>query len=222
MNRFREKVVSLGLNYRRELTVIIVVNVLVLIVSIAVPLVLGNYLLMLIGVPVLVAFNVIYLMRYNGGNAKREKALQDELVYLLSYFKIYLTNGYNVYQAIREIVPYAGVELQEMLNELLTDIDADKSVDPFIKFARNFHLLAIEQLMISIYQMIDEGNRTNYLRQFELIFDKLQDEMHASLIDKKQSALQSASIFPLIGSALLIIVVTMGVIGVIGDMVNGF
>ena len=83
------------------------------------------------------------------------------------------------------------------------------------------NILAIEQLMISIYQMIDEGNDSPYLMQFETIFSKLRDELYASIIEKRNKELGNMSLFPLLGSSLLIIMISFGVMEVIGGMISG-
>ena len=48
--------------------------------------------------------------------------------------------------------------MKEKIEIFLKEIDDDKTVQPFINFARKFSLLIIESIMISIYQMVDEGN----------------------------------------------------------------
>lgn len=221
MGKFRTKIDALGLNYRKEILIFSIGNVVVLLAAVGIPFLFDNMYLFVMAAPLLLAFNGWQLFRYKSIAANKEKSAREELVYLLSYFKIYLANGYNVYSAFREIMAFAGPELKEKLSELLAGIDEDKSVRPFIRFAKSFNLLAVEQLMVSIYQLVDEGNATNYLRQFEIIFSKLEDELSASLIERKRNALAGAAAFPLIGAAILIIVVTSGVIDVIGEMVNG-
>ena len=77
------------------------------------------------------------------------------------------------------------------------------------------------QLMISVYQMVDEGNSSSYLRQLEVLFAKLSDELYTKEFQKQDKKLGSMTAFPLIGSAILILMITVGVINVIGDMISG-
>ena len=76
-------------------------------------------------------------------------------------------------------------------------------------------------MMVSIYQMIDDGSNSAYLSQFELIFDKFSTILHESELQNKDRKLASMSYGPLIGSAFLIILITVGIVSVIGGMLNG-
>ena len=69
--------------------------------------------------------------------------------------------------------------------------------------------------------MVDEGTNLAYLQQFELLFAKLREESLKDELDHKYKSLSSATIFPLIGSALLIVMITFGIIEVIGESLNG-
>ena len=69
--------------------------------------------------------------------------------------------------------------------------------------------------------MIDEGNDSPYLIQFENTFTKLRNEMYESLIEKRNKDLGNMSVFPLVGSALLIVMISFGVMEVIGGMISG-
>ncbi|HBS10712.1 MAG TPA: hypothetical protein DEA28_03205, partial [Firmicutes bacterium] len=57
------------------------------------------------------------------------------------------------------------------LIELLDNIDNDKTIKPFITFANYFNDKKIEEVMIAIYEMVNEGNNENYINQFVSIFE---------------------------------------------------
>ena len=69
--------------------------------------------------------------------------------------------------------------------------------------------------------MIDEGNDSPYLIQFESIFSNLRDELYQSIIQKKDKSLANMTMLPLVGSGLLIVMITFGVIQVMGEMISG-
>lgn len=140
---------------------------------------------------------------------------------MLSFFKTYIKNDYSVYQCFVEISNFTSGLLLERINKLIEEIDNDKSITPFINFSNHFHSMQIEQLMICLYQMVDEGTNLAYLQQFELLFAKLREESLKDELDHKYKSLSSATIFPLIGSALLIVMITFGIIEVIGESLNG-
>ena len=142
-------------------------------------------------------------------------------VSIFTFFRIYINNGYNVYTALKEISNFANTYVMERLSELIHEIDEDKSVVPFVNFAHHFDELIVEEMMISIYQMIDDGSDSNYLIQFELIFDKFSELLHTRELNAKDKSLSNLASSSLVGSAYLIIMITVGVVTLIGEMLNG-
>ena len=198
IKKTKERIINLGLNLRKEITLFIILNVSILLIGITLVILLKNLLLLIAVFFVLLVTNYLYISRYQS-----------------------LENGFNVYTSLKEVSEFANPFLHEKLLYLLHQIDEDKSVQPFINFAKNFDELIIEQLFISSYQMVDEGNNSSYLRQFELIFNKLSNEIYNNEFLKKEKRLSSTTMFPLIGSGLLIIMITIGVVEVIGEMLYG-
>ena len=111
--------------------------------------------------------------------------------------------------------------MKDKIEDLLAEIDKDKSVQPFVNFANNFKNIATQSLMLSIYQMIDDGSESNYLIQFELIFDKFSELLHSKQLNNKDKSLANLTMTSLVGSAYLIIMITIGVVTLIGEMLNG-
>ena len=140
---------------------------------------------------------------------------------IFGYFRIFIRNGYSVYGALKEIVNFANPRLKNFLEELITEIDEDKTVQPFVKFAKRFNEIIVEEMMISIYQMIDDGQTSDYLVQFELIFDKFSDLLYQKYLKNKDSRLATIASSSLIGSSYLMIVLTIGIVSIIGEVING-
>ena len=57
--------------------------------------------------------------------------------------------------------------------------------------------------------MIDEGNESAHFLQFEVVFSKLIDDEYRNELMKKTNSLGSMTSFPLIGSGLLIVMITL-------------
>ena len=144
-----------------------------------------------------------------------------EFVNLFTFFRMYLKNGMGVYTSLREISAFANPSLKELLDRLLNDIDKDKTITPFINFAHNFDELVVEEMMISIYQMVDDGTNSSYLLQFELIFDKFSELLHKKQLDSKDKTLSTLTSSALVGSAYLIVFITFGVSNLLGVMISG-
>ena len=166
-------------------------------------------------------FDLLFLTRYSKMiNAKNTENLR-EFAALFGYFRIYLHNGFSVYSALKELLNFANPTLKEYLKELLDEIDKDKSVQPFVKFGKRFNEIIVEEMMISIYQMIDDGESSEYLAQFELIFDKFSDLLYEKYLRSKNSKLGALSSAPLVGACFLMVVLTIGVISILGEFING-
>jgi Flp pilus assembly protein TadB len=175
-----------------------------------------------LGMLLLIVFADYFLL----GKAKRlekskNEAMENEFVRLFSYCSIYLRDGLPVYHALEEVIRYASPEMQERLRALLQGIDTDKSVTPYIAFATGFASLEIRQVMISLYKIADDGGGEAYLRQFAILFDNLANDKRKNELGKTEGMLNNLCMLPLIDSAMSMILITVGVVVVIGGLVNG-
>ena len=221
MKKILSKIQFLGLSLKKEIIIFSVINIVIIAGFLVGGILLNNPVFygFCAGFPVV--FSIFYINRYDKMIAKINNDNLIEFAELFGFFRIYIKNGYNVYNGLKEIAKFANKNLKEKLLNLIDEIDEDKSVQPFVNFAKDFNEIIIEELMISIYQMIDDGEQSNYLVQFEFIFDKFSEELDARELQKKNSILGTLSSAPLIGSCFLIIVVTIGIIGLIGEITNG-
>lgn len=221
MNNLKNKMLSLGLNPKKEFSIILILTLVLVAAGITLYIVFKEvfYLAVCLGVGFI--FDLLFLSRYSKMlNARNSQNLQ-EFATLFGYFRIYIHNGFSVYSALKELVNFANPDLKQMLEQLITDIDQDKSVQPFVTFGKKFNEIIVEEMMISIYQLIDDGETSDYLVQFELIFDKFSDLLYENYLRSKDKKLGTLSSAPLIGSSFLIVVLTIGILGVIGEVVNG-
>lgn len=219
--KFKKRLINLGLNIKKEIFLYVLVIVLTIVASGVLFFFFRNIWLIVAPIGLGIVFTYIYFSRYSSMEEKQKIDNINDFVCLFTYFKTYLKNDYNVYSALKEISAFANPFSLEKFNILISEIDNDKSVEPFIRFAKNYDLLIIEQLMISIYQMIDQGNDSSYMRQFEILFTKLSEEQYQKEVERKNKRLSMLTSFPLIGSGLLIVLISIGVMQIIGDMLNG-
>ena len=221
MNKLKLLVESVGLSFKKEISILVAINIALLIGGALFYVFTKNAIVIAFALFALALINYLYLSRYKSIKQRNEDASRNEFISLLSFFKTYIKNDYSVYQCFVEICNFTSGLLLERINKLIEEIDSDKSITPFINFSNHFHSMQIEQLMICLYQMVDEGTNLAYLQQFELLFAKLREESLKDELDHKYKSLSSATIFPLIGSALLIVMITFGIIEVIGESLNG-
>jgi len=160
------------------------------------------------------------LTRYNDKKQVILKQRENELVAVISYFEVYIQNNNNVYQSFAQLIPYCSPWMKDKIETLLAEIDIDKSIQPFINFANNFQQLSSHSLMLSIYQMVDQGENSNQFLQFNVIFDELARNRNKEQIEQKEKSLTNMSTFPLIGAGLITINLTISILSILGDLIN--
>ena len=221
IRRLKQQMLELGLSPKQEFVILLCVDISLAVISAFAYIFFKQLLYLAIGVGLLFIFDLLFLSRYSRQIMAKNSENLQEFATIFGYFRIFLHNGYSVYSGLKEIINFASDNLKRSLEKLINDIDKDKSVQPFVDFAHQFNEIIIEEMMISIYQLIDDGESSDYLNQFELIFDKFSDLLYQKYLRTKDSRLGLLSSAPLIGSCFLIIVLTLGIITIIGDLVNG-
>lgn len=221
MKKLKEKMIYLGLNPKREFLIVLGVDLFFLIAAVLVFVFLKQVVYFASIIGVIFIFDLLFFSRYSKQIGNKNAENLQEFATLFGYFRIFVHNGYSVYSALKELLNYANPFLKKELQELINDIDSDKSVQPFIKFGKKFNEIIVEEMMISIFQMVDDGENSDYLTQFELIFDKFSDLLYEKYLRAKNSRLGTLSNAPLIGACFLVIVLTIGVISILGEVING-
>lgn len=221
MMNLKNKIELLGLNYKKEVVIFILG---VLVISAFFPAIYfysNNPLFLLIPSIVLILFIFLFLGRYDMYLKAINQHKEEEFIHLFTYFGIFIGNGFNVYNSLQKIKEFASDELEQNIGQLILDIDNDKSVTPYIKFSKNFKSLQIKEVMLSIYQMVDEGEGGPYIVQYSHLFGKLSDEKYANKRVKRIEKLRNMSIFPLIGSAVTLLGLTLLISNLTGGTLNG-
>ena len=218
-NSFRQIIEFVGLSYKKELIKVILINLISLIGGAVAFLFTKNIVIPIVAAIVLGLMDFFLLTRY--GDKKRAilKNRENELIAIISYFEVYIQNNNNVYQSFNQLIPYCSDWMKEKIEELLKQIDEDKTVQPFIDFAHNFQSLSIHSLMLSIYQMVDQGENSEQLIQFNVIFDELAKNRSKEIIDNKEKSLANMSTFPLVGAGLITITLTISILSILGDLI---
>ena len=217
---FKERLKELGLSYKKEIAIITMMNVVILAATLVGYFYLKNLLLFVGGFGLLGVANFMYLSRYSGLEKQLEKERSNEFITLLSYFEMFISNGKNVYTALRMLIPYSTDFTKKGLDVLLEQIDIDKSVEPFINFARLYKNNTFEYLMISIYQMVDAGGDTTRLKEFNFLFSSISKKNQEMMIEEKKRSLDALSSWPLFGAGAMTIILSISLLGVIGAYIN--
>ncbi|MCD8203617.1 MAG: hypothetical protein LUB56_00610 [Coprobacillus sp.] len=179
-----------------------------------------SYTELIIFVLILAIFDYWLYSSRAGKKQSQEELHSEEFVSLLTYIQIYIVNGINVYQSFQLSEAYLSDWMRDKVDRLLSDIDQDKTVEPFLNFASNFTEQHYEDILIVLYQMVDQGNESTYMSKFLTLFTKLNEDSRNASFEKNQRIINSASSFPMIGTAVFTICLTFGIISMLGDMMS--
>ncbi len=219
-NNLKETIEFVGLSYTKEMLKVVSVNIIILGLAFLIYFLLNNVIFAIFCLISLFAINYFLLGRFNDKKKALIKSRENELIAIISYFEVYVQNKNNVYQSFNMLIPYCSSWLKDKIETLLKEIDEDKSVQPFVNFANNFHQLSTHSLMLSIYQMVDQGENTHQLKQFDVIFTELARNRNREMMEQKSNSLANMSSFPLVGAGLITITLTMSILSILGDLIN--
>lgn len=220
MNKIRFIIDELGFDYKNEIIKFAILNLMIASLTIVVYLLKLQYYFYFFVGGGLVLFDYLfissYFTKYNEYLANHD----EELVSLLSYFQVFIVNKQPIYKALQSLLDYSSDWMKEKISILLSEIDNDKTVQPFINFSKNFQNLIFESLCISIYQMIDEGENIQKTNEFVILFNEISESQLQLRKSKKRRGLESLSSLPLFGAGFITVIVIISVVSVIGDMIN--
>ena len=218
-NNLKETIDFVGLSYKKEILKIILINIILLLGAVLLYLFLDNLIYAIMLFIGLCLLDFFLLTRYSDKKQNILKNRENELVAIISYFEVYIQNNNNVYQSFAQLIPYCSDWMKEKIETMLSEIDNDKTVQPFINFAHNFQQLSSHSLMLSIYQMIDQGENSEQLLQFNVIFDELSKNRNKEMVNQQDRALSNMSTFPLIGAGLITVTLTISILSILGDLI---
>ena len=216
----KERITALGLSYQKEVFIILLLILLTLGAGLSFIFLLNQMLIGIIAIAIGVIIIYFYISRYSTLERKQQKSHVDQLISLISYFEIFISNGHNVYTSFKMLLEYSDSFLQDAITSLLNQIDVDKTVGPYITFASKFNDHIVESLMLSIYQMVDNGEDAINLNEFDILFNNIKDKYHNDLIENQKKSLDSLNTFPLITAGAMTLVLSLTMISVIGDYIN--
>ena len=204
-NSFKDTIEFVGLSYKKEILKIVLINIASLGGIAILYFVFDYFIYVIVAAIALMAIDYLLLSRYKDKKNLILKAREDELIAIISYFEIYLQNKNNVYQSFNLLIPFCSSWMKDKIETFLKEIDKDKTVQPFINFANNFKHLASHSLMLSIYQMVEQGESFEQLTQFNVIYDELAKNRNKELIEQTERSLANMSILSLLGDLINVI-----------------
>lgn len=221
MNKLKKIYAEANLNYKKELLLILGEILFCLLLFIVIYFWKGLSFFLIIPF-LLLACSIFYsYMKIDKNKRLIEINNVAEFVRIFTFFGIFIEDEYNVYQSLKEVTCFANGKVKTYLETLLKSIEEDKTIKPFIDFSSNFKLSKIKEVMIAIYQMVDEGEGGVYINQFKHIFQKLRDEEFENEKSRKIERLSNLSFLPLLGSGVTMVMLSLSIVEIMGGLMNG-
>ena len=222
MEKFKEKIEKLNLDLKKEVAILTSLITLSLAISFVIYFLTNNLVLLSFGL--IVSLGIIYFLfkRYDYMLENRRRHLEMEFIEVFSYLRIYLSNKESVYRSLKQASEYTSIEMKREITNFLERIDDDKSILPFIEFGNSFKNKVIEEVMISLYQMIDGGFTENYLNQFISLFDNFKSRYLKEDMLNRYKKMDVFTTLSLLGSGYILLTMLLIIVNIIGGMTNGF
>ncbi len=221
-NELKEKVEKLNLDLKKEKIQISLVCLFCLIIVAISYVLTKNILIFFCTLLLSIIVTYISFKKYDYLLEKRRGKLEIEFIEVFSYLRIYLSNKENVYRSLKEASQYTSINMKKEITIFLNKIDNDKSIMPFIEFGKSFKNKVIEEVMISLYQMIDGGFTQNYLNQFISLFDNFKNRYLEEDMMKRYKKLDLFITMSLGGSGYIMITMLLVIVTLIGGISSGF
>lgn len=218
MKNIRDKIELLGYNFKNELLLFAIPEGVVFLASIILAILFGSILVACLGLIFMAIYLFSFYYKYSKKRQEIDRSSIDAFINYFGFFRIYIANGESVYLALNKTLEFASDNIKPYIEGLIAEIDKDKTIQPFIRFAANFKMKLIEDIMISIYEMVENGNNLNYINQFTTIFENFKLRINKANSEARFNRFDTFITSSLIGSAIIMIILVYGIINLIGEI----
>ena len=221
MQKLKSKIESLNLDFSKEMMKLGTINLILIVGIVVLSIFKFNVIAISLLLGALVIFNHFFLTRYSKIEKEKKVKLDESFIEVFSFLRIYLSNKETVYHSLNEVKAFADSTLEEKLELLINQIDEDKSIKPYIEFASIFQDKVIEEVMIALYEITNSGSSDIYLNQFNKIFEELKTRIENEKSYKRIRFFENLNIFSVVGSGMIMIILSFCVISLLGGIING-
>lgn len=218
MKNIRNKIELLGYNFKNELLIFAIPEGVIFIASIILTILFKNVLAIGLGFMLMAIYVFSFYYKYSKKRQEIDRNSIDAFINYFGFFRIYIANGESVYLALNKTLEFASDNIKPYVEGLIAEIDKDKTIQPFIRFAANFKMKLIEDIMISIYEMVENGNNISYINQFTTIFENFKLRVNKANSETRLNKFDTFITSSLIGSGLIMIILVYGIINLIGEI----
>ena len=220
MNKLKQLIADAGLKFRNEMIILIILNALTLAFALAIVIIFKKILFILPFIFLFLLINLVSIMRYVELKRIRNSEMLGNMYRLVKYLYIDINSGLPLIKALENLKGKSDLKTSEYLTILFENIKKDKSVAPYLAFAKNYQSVIIEELFINLYDYNLHKTR-NYLERFNKSFYSLSNvylKERKTRILRRFDFLKSSA---LLGTLLILVLIMVSVVSVIGEFIHG-
>jgi len=219
MKKLKNRIERLGFSYRKEVGVYLTLIIIVLFLGVCGFAFLKKEIYLLLGLMVMGVVTILYYQRYVLKEIEIKKHRINDFINYFSFLRIYILNGESVYTAITKTLDFADESLKPYVEDLISQINEDKSINPYMKFAKNFDNKLVDEIMISVYEMVDNGSNLSYINQFTTLFENFKLRINKENEDKRIESFGRYVSTSLLGSGMIMIILVFGIVNLVGEAI---
>ena len=203
-------------NFKKDLSITITVMSIFVVIGIVVSF-LYSPILLLICIICSLAYAILHFanLRYELKQLTNSKEIAFNGFY--RYVVNLLINGNVLYSALQTSLEYSDEVLHDDINELISNIENDTSIEPFFKFMDNFNDESIKQMILLLYKTQEVGTLNNVLDSINECMINLQDNSIKSYIKKEEKKIERYYFLPILLSAIVMLLISLYVFSLIGE-----
>lgn len=219
MKRLNELMKSLGLDPKKEWSIFLVGLILVIaLFGCGYFFLLKEILVLAVGITCLILYLAFFSTRYERLSLRSQKQKLSQFVESMNYFEAYLGFGYTAYQALEEVAGLAKKEIASFYATLLKEMEGDKGVMPFLRFADHFESLEVRQAMLLIYEL--GGKKPRKTAIFSTLIERMEESYGRQSNTEMAESMDSFKVFPLLSGGASVLALAIAIIRIIGGIYN--
>lgn len=135
---------------------------------------------------------------------------------VFTHFRVALDSDANVFNALSASLDLTSGRMHEELERLISAINKDHSVTPFINFAKKYNHRFVTHIMINIYMLINHGLDPKRLWQFNYLFETLLKEYNDAEISQHQNSYDRFDLSLFLGSGIMMFTIMGSILSLLG------
>ena len=216
ISKFKFLCERLRKDYKKDFTITFTVMMLFILAGIFVMFCLS----FIFGVMLVILGFVYFFMHYSSLKSMAKQLTNSKEIAFNGFYRYVITllkNNHILYSALKASTEYVDEVLLADVNELIEDMENDPSLEPFMKFSKNFDDDTIKQMIILLYKTQEVGIINEVLDSINQCMIQLQDTSNKNYIMKEEKKIEKFYMLPIILSAAVMLIISFYVFSLIGQ-----